>query len=68
MQQLLERLGAVAHGVLLGRIDFGKGLFHAVGDEDGVIAKAVIATRREGEMAMHLAFKGLQFPARQRDT
>ena len=34
-----------------------EGLVHAVGDEDGIIAEAVIAARRKGEMPMHFAFE-----------
>ena len=40
MQQLLERPGAVAHGVFRRRIDLAEGLLHAVGDEDRIIAEA----------------------------
>ena len=43
MQKFLERPGAMAHGMFLRRIDFGEGLVHAVGDENGIIAEAVIA-------------------------
>src|SRR5690349_20485604 len=53
MKQFLERLGAVAHGVFLRRVYFGKGLLHAVGDKDGVITEAAITARRESEVSMH---------------
>ena len=49
----------MAHGVFHVRIDFAEGLAPAVGDEDRIIAEAVIAARREGEVAMHFAFEGL---------
>src|SRR6202012_5715770 len=47
----------VAHRMLLRRVYLGKCLVHAVGDEDGIVAEAMIAARRESEMAMHLAFE-----------
>src|SRR4051812_31399675 len=68
MQKLIERLGAMAHGVFLRRIDFGKSFVHAIGDEDRIIAEAMISAWRKCEMAMHLAFKSLGFAAGQRDT
>ena len=48
------------------RIDFGKRLFHAFGDEDGVIAEAVIAAGRKRQAAMHFAFECTGLARRQR--
>lgn len=62
MQKLLERFRPMAHGVFFRRFYFGKGLLHAVGDKDGIIAEAVVAARREGEMAMHLTLEHTRFP------
>src|SRR5215471_10026410 len=68
MQQFLERPGPVAHGVFLRRLDFGKGLVHAIGDKDGIISETAKPTRRKAEMAMHFALERLRFARRQRDA
>jgi len=47
------------------RIDLRESLLHAVGDENGIIAEAVIAARRETQMPVHFAFKHLRFTGRQ---
>ena len=49
------------------RIDLAEGLLHAVGDEDRIIAEAVVAARREGQVAVHLAVEtSCISPVRQR--
>ena len=68
MQQLLEGFGPVAHRMLSCRVYFGKSLVHAVGDEDGIIAEAMIAARRKGERAMHFAFEHPALARGQRDA
>src|SRR6478752_5877602 len=49
--KLPERVGAVAHRILLCRIEFGKALVAAQRHEDRVIAEADIAARRPGQRA-----------------
>ena len=40
------------------RVQFRERLIQTIGNEDGVIAKALLAARRESQLAMYLAFKG----------
>ena len=55
--QQFERVGAVADGVLCGRIDLAEGLVHADGDEHRVVAEAVVPARRPHQGAVDLAFE-----------
>src|SRR5580692_6840330 len=59
VQQLLECVGAVAHGMFLVRLHLREGLSHSSGNEDGIIAKAIIAARGERQSAVHLTNEGL---------
>src|SRR5260221_447900 len=47
----------MAHTVLGGRRDFAERLLHAVGNEDRIVAEALVAARREGEVAFDLTFE-----------